>query len=162
MGRADSYRISRVPQYSGYINMKSALFRLQDFHLLRPDFPDSSTILRFFDFTRRLQPPASYPHDTKNTTLAGFDMSYGLGSSRFARHYSGNLFDFSSCGYLDVSLPHVRLRLTTHDPTLLGPGCPIRISTVLRLCAPTRGFSQLTTSFIASSCLGIHHVLCIT
>ena len=31
----------------------------------------------------------------------------GLGYSRFARHYSGNLFDFFSCRYWDVSLPYV-------------------------------------------------------
>ena len=36
-------------------------------------------------------------------------------------------------------------------------GCPIRISAVRRLYAPTRSFSQLTTSFIASQCLGIRH-----
>ena len=34
-------------------------------------------------------------------------------------------------------------------------GCPIRTSPDLRLFAPTRGLSQLITSFIASMCLGI-------
>ena len=34
-------------------------------------------------------------------------------------------------------------------------GCPIRKSPVLRLFAPTRGLSQLITSFIVSMCLGI-------
>ena len=34
-------------------------------------------------------------------------------------------------------------------------GCPIRKSPDLRLFAPTRGLSQLITSFIASMCLGI-------
>ena len=37
-------------------------------------------------------------------------------------------------------------------------GCPIRKSAHHRLFAPTRGFSQLITSFIASESLGIHHV----
>jgi hypothetical protein len=41
-------------------------------------------------------------------------------------------------------------------------GCPIRISPGLRLFAPHRSFSQLTTSFIAFSCQGIHHVPLIT
>ena len=31
----------------------------------------------------------------------------GLASSAFARHYSQNLVDFFSYGYLDVSVPHV-------------------------------------------------------
>ena len=44
-------------------------------------------------------------------------------------------------------------------PTLLGKGCPIRKSPSLRLFAPTRGLSQLTTSFIAFSCQGIHRML---
>jgi hypothetical protein len=35
-------------------------------------------------------------------------------------------------------------------------GCPIRISMDHRLFAPTHSFSQLTTSFVASECLGIH------
>ena len=39
---------------------------------------------------------------------------------------------------------------------LTKKGCPIRKSTDLRLFAPTRGLSQLITSFIASMCLGIH------
>ena len=36
-------------------------------------------------------------------------------------------------------------------------GCPIRISPDQRLFAPTRGLTQLITSFIASMSLGIHH-----
>ena len=39
------------------------------------------------------------------------------------------------------------------------PGFPIRTSTVLRLFAPTRGFSQLVTSFFGSQCQGIPPVL---
>ena len=37
------------------------------------------------------------------------------------------------------------------------PGCPIRVSADRRPFAPTRGFSQLTTPFVASVSLGIHH-----
>ena len=43
--------------------------------------------------------------------------------------------------------------------TLLWMGYPIRKSPDLRLFAPTRGLSQLTTSFIAYLCQGIHHML---
>ena len=35
------------------------------------------------------------------------------------------------------------------------PGSPIRTSAALRLFAPTRGFSQLVTSFFGSQCQGI-------
>ena len=37
------------------------------------------------------------------------------------------------------------------------PGCPIRRSPDQSLLAAPRGFSQLSTSFIASHRLGIHH-----
>ena len=37
------------------------------------------------------------------------------------------------------------------------PGCPIRIFTDYKVCAPPRNFSQLITSFIVSESLGIRH-----
>ena len=42
-------------------------------------------------------------------------------------------------------------------PSFRRPGCPIRISADQRSSAPTRGLSQLVTSFIASVSLGIRH-----
>lgn len=59
---------------------------------------------------------------------------------------------FSSYGYLDVSVPHVRL---SYDIILKGLGCPIRISTDQFALADPRSFSQLITSFFASESLGI-------
>ncbi len=44
-----------------------------------------------------------------------------------------------------------------HDPE--GPGFPIRISTDQSLFAAPHGFSQRTTSFIASCRQGIHQML---
>jgi hypothetical protein len=67
--------------------MKNAKFRLQDFHPLRYDFPDISTILQLFDFTSHLQMQTSMTHYTKHTTLAGYHMCFGLGCFRFARRY---------------------------------------------------------------------------
>ena len=113
---------------------------------------------------RFVTPPGVCNHLTiaslypQSTTLAGFFMLTGLGSSPFARRYSGNHFVFFSSRYLDVSVPWVRLPTRRDDSALPEPGCPIRISTDLRSCAPPRGFSQLTTSFFASSCLGIHRM----
>ena len=74
-----------------------------------------------------------------------------LGWSLFARRYSGNLFDFFSSGYLDVSVP--RVNALRYCFTI--PGCPIRTSTDQWLFAPPRSFSQLITSFIVSESLGI-------
>ena len=43
----------------------------------------------------------------------------GLASSAFARHYSQNLVDFFSYGYLDVSVPHVpHLKLFRGEPAI--------------------------------------------
>ena len=60
---------------------------------------------------------------------------------------------FSSCGYLDVSVPHVRLPFRNIHITAGGlPHSDIRGSIPL---AGPRGFSQLGTSFFASESLGI-------
>ncbi len=63
---------------------------------------------------------------------------------------------FFSSGYLDVSVP--RVSSLSGDPPRSGPGFPIRTSWDQRLCAATPGLTQLTTSFIASLCQGIHRV----
>ena len=65
----------------------------------------------------------------------------------------GIIVIFSSCGYLDVSVPHVRFPYGISR--LLGMGSPIRISTDQLALADPRGFSQLITSFLASESLGI-------
>lgn len=70
---------------------------------------------------------------------------------------SGISVDVFSSGYLDVSVPRVRLiHLCIQCMILLRGGCPIRTSTDQSLFAAPHGFSQRTTSFIASQCQGIH------
>jgi hypothetical protein len=67
---------------------------------------------------------------------------------------------FSSCGYLDVSVPRVRHAwlciyhaLLEHYLQWVSPFGNLRVKACL---AAHRSLSQLTTSFIASLCLGIH------
>ena len=68
----------------------------------------------------------------------------------------GITFVLFSYGYLDVSVPHVRSTYHRRQCHVFNmAGCPIRISADLRSFAPTRGFSQLITSFFASKSLGI-------
>src|SRR3990167_2897608 len=69
--------------------------------------------------------------------------------------------DFFSCGYLDVSVLRVRFlhlciqyKMTILDGRV-SPFGHLRIEA--RLPAP-RSFSQVTTSFIASDCQGIHRM----
>ena len=73
-----------------------------------------------------------------------------LGESHFA---------FFSSGYLDVSVPPVRLLSLQRGYWRFAPvGCPIRESPDQRLLTATRGLSQLAAPFIASWRQGIHHV----
>jgi hypothetical protein len=69
--------------------------------------------------------------------------------------------DFFSSGYLDVSVPPVRLMpLCIHDMIVCRNtlGFPIRVSPGHRFISPRRRFSQISTPFIASDCQGIHRV----
>ena len=68
---------------------------------------------------------------------------------------SGITLVFFSSGYLDVSVPRVRLLIGCYIFNIAG--CPIRISADHIVCADPRSFSQLITSFIASESLGIPH-----
>ena len=63
---------------------------------------------------------------------------------------------FSSSGYLDVSVPRVCLPLARDHRPCGRWGCPIRRSWDHSLFAAPPGLSQLTTSFVASLCQGIH------
>ncbi len=73
--------------------------------------------------------------------------------------------DFFSCGYLDVSVLHVRFfepMYSVQDTSIkrwVPPFGYLRITA--RLPAP-RSFSQASTSFIASDCQGIHRMHLVT
>ena len=80
----------------------------------------------------------------------------GLGSSRFARHYSGNRFFFLLLRVLrcfsSPGSPHLRW-----SQVFNLRGCPIRTHTDQGLFAAPRTFSQLTASFVACRSQGILH-----
>ena len=70
---------------------------------------------------------------------------------------NGVSVDVLSYRYLDVSVPCVRLlTLYIQAKIPLRVGFPIQISTDQSLFAAPHGFSQRTTSFIASCRQGIH------
>ena len=86
----------------------------------------------------------------------------GLGSSPVARHYWGNHCYFL---FLEVLRCFSSLRLppaTKRDAGRRPAGCPIRKSADQGIFAPTRGLSQLITSFIASVSQGIHRTPLLT
>ena len=122
--------------------------RVRGFHPLRPPFPERSARLPRYNVAALL------PRGGRNRR--------GLGSSPVARHYWGNHCCFLFLRVLrcfsSPRLPH----RTRGDDGLTAAGLShsdIRGSQAVchRPFAPTRGFSQLTTSFFASVSLGIHH-----
>jgi hypothetical protein len=142
---ADSRRISPVPRYSGYCRV-AIPFRIRGYHPLWHTFPGISTT-ELQSLMAVLQPQRCL-----NNT--------GLGSSPFARHYSGNHYCFLFLWVLRCfSSPGWRL---LGDPVLTGPGFPIRRSPDQRLLAPPRSLSQLATSFIACESQGIHRTPLLT
>ena len=72
---------------------------------------------------------------------------------------SGVSVDVLSSGYLDVSVPRVRLATLWIQVTIpLRVGFPIRKCPDQSLLAAPRTLSQRATSFIASQCQGIHQM----
>ena len=81
-----------------------------------------------------------------------------MGCSPVARRYWGNHSYFPFLRVLRCfSSPGWPSPIKGEWPSFRRPGCPIRISADQRSSAPTRGLSQLVTSFIASVSLGIRH-----
>ena len=74
----------------------------------------------------------------------------------------GISFDFSSSGYLDVSVPPVvparPMRSGGRARALPRAGFPIRRPAGRRPCAPLRRLSQLVASFVGFPCQGIRRV----
>ena len=100
--------------------------------------------------------PTLGPHNPATTVV----VSVWAGPRSLAAT-DGISIDFYSYRYLDVSVPCVRLvhlciqcTMTGHNPCRVSPFGNLRVKACL---AAYRSLSQLTTSFIASRCQGIHH-----
>ena len=137
-----SDRIPLVPPYSGSC-YAATRFRIRGFHALRPPFPERSP-------SKSQSPSQSYNPETAWTAPV-WAVPRSLATT------CGITVVFSSCGYLDVSVPRVRPTSWWHPFRV--PGSPIRTPPDLRPFAPPRSFSQLVTSFFASESLGIPRAL---
>ena len=96
--------------------------------------------LRFLYCAGRSAPAPEWSFNPADATLHRLH-TCGLGSSRFARRYSGNLpvrssarrpavrtaFDFYSCGYLDGSVPRVCLPAAMCSPQNHVPQMHVRL-----------------------------------
>ena len=142
----DSRRVSRVPRYLGATQRKIAFSNTG----LSPSLAGLSRPLRLI---------SALPHRGPATPGSPFE-SPGLGSSAFARHYSRNHGCFLFLPVLRWFTSRGSLRTpmnSAHDSCCSQQvGSPIRTSPDHRLPAPSRGFSQLATSFFACLRLGIH------
>jgi hypothetical protein len=69
----------------------------------------------------------------------------------------GIIVIFFSSAYLDVSVQRVGFYIAIDDTSSTYQVVPFGNLRIYRLCAAPRSLSQLTTSFIASQTLGIHH-----
>ena len=93
MGPADSHRISRAPCYSGYCYQIKSL-PVRDYHPLWYDFPD------IFQFWFNPNIAVLQPQSCIATSLV-------WAGARSLATTCAITFVFSSCGYLDVSVPLV-------------------------------------------------------
>ena len=132
-------------------------FRLRGSHPLWLAFPDPSTMARL---------PSRVHSGTLRQVLQprpcnGRNLSHrnGLGSSPFARRYSGNhacfLFLRVLRCFTSPRSPYALSVVPEYDPWWVSPFGHPRL--IARLAAP-RGFSQPATSFIASRYQGIHRM----
>ena len=145
-----SHRVSRVRRYSG-TGRQSLWLRVRGSNPVPPAFPGRSAARRFVTARR----PAPRPRRRRSCRR------FALGPRSLATT-RGFSFDFSSSGYLDVSVPPVTssraMCSRAGDGKRLPPGSPIRRSAGRRVSAPHRGLSQLVTSFVGFLCQGIHRV----
>ena len=142
MDPADSRRITRVPRYSGY-RYASPCFvygAVTRYGRTFQNVPLTRLLQRRGPTTPARPEPRWFGLDPVRSPLLGASLLFSLPPGTKMFQFPG--FASASCRY--------RVFNTV--------GCPIRKSADQRPFAPTRGLSQLVTSFIACESLGIRHV----
>ena len=141
---ADSRRIPRVPRYSGY-RYASADFGYGPLTLYRGAFQRLPLACATCNVPV-LQPPGRVATPWVWALPRSLATTGGI-INLFSLPAGTKMFQFPALASLALA----------GMPAIRQAGCPIRKSADQRLFAPTRGLSQLITSFIASVSLGIHH-----
>ena len=125
----DSDRISLVPPYSGF-SYAMIRFQIHGFHALWPNFPDRS------------------PNKSQSMSLS-YNPAHAVTPAVWAAPRSlattcGITVVFSSCGYLDVSVPRVRPSYQGGDPSShrVPPFGNPRVTGYLRLTVAYRSLSR--------------------
>ena len=154
-----SIGISRVPTYSGNDTQRHQSPSPTG---LSPSLAALSSALRLDHSCppRTLQDPPASPYNPVGTTAAAFYAPTVWALPRSLAATGGITVVSFSSGYLDVSVPLVRLVWAMYSPhddrASPRPGFPIRTPMDQRSLAAPHGFSQLATSFLAVLCPGIH------
>ncbi len=147
----DSHGVPRAPRYSGTGSKRSLHFA----HGAITHYGQTFQTVRLYRNLVTLRDIPNRPHNPLTTEVVKvWAVPLSLAAT------DGITVVFSSCGYLDVSVPHVRLMhlciqymILEHNLQKVSPFGNLRIKACL---AAPRSLSQLTTSFIAFLCLGIH------
>ncbi len=158
----DSHRVPRVPWYSGFYPGRLFRFNYGAITLCGRPF-QVLHLQNSFVTSRGLRDDLRQNPTTPSMQHTRAIRILGLGSSHFARRYFGNRNFFLflrvlRCFTSPRSLPldYVFIKgIPRHYPGWVTPFGHPRIKACL---AAPRGFSQLTTSFIASWRQGIHHL----
>ena len=161
----DSHRVSRDRRYLGGFLNSEQIFHLQDCHLLWLNLPGHSIRLFFCNCSPLPEERTRCSRDPTDTTTPVLTCLWF------------RLFPFRSpllrkSRFLSLPVGTEMFHFPTFALTVLfysdssSAGLPQRVSPFgnprVRVFAANRGLSQLTTSFIASQCQGIHHTLLVT
>ena len=125
--------------------LSESSFRLRGYHPVSFNFPEDSAKNSLIFMTGPTTPKTKFLVWALPTSLAAT---------------MGISFDFFSSAYLDVSVQQVSLLYPMYSDRdngiLLPPGFPIRKSPGQSFFPAHRSFSQVSTSFFACRCQGIH------
>ena len=164
-GHPASYGVPRAPQYSGTTQQRPLLFAYVAITLSGSPSQGASTKKRFSYFARRCQAPTCSPTTPTRQRLTPITSrkfrlfpfrSPLLGDSRLISFpLATEMFHFAR-------LPAYDYEFIVCSELFVLSGFPIRISPDQSPLAAPRGFSQATTSFIASDRLGIHRLRFVT
>jgi hypothetical protein len=147
----DSHGVSRAPRYSGTGSRRLMYFVNGAITHYGQTF---QTVRLYMNFVTSRDIP-NWPHNPRPIEMVRvWAVPLSLAAT------DGITIVFYSWGYLDVSVPPVRLihlciqcMILEHDLQWVSPFGNPRFKACL---AAPRGLSQLTASFIAFLCLGIH------
>ena len=158
----NSDRAPRTPPYSGARSKEGQHgFAYAAIMLYGGTFLNTSATDWLCNFPGRLPPSQSESHDPLKATPAGLTLSgFRLLRVRSPLLAESLLLSFPP-GTEMVHFPGFALTALCVQAAVTSynwPGSPIRRSRGHGLFAPRPGLSQLTTSFIAFTRLGIHHV----